>query len=81
MGWFRESRIACRLVGRYWYAPWRSPVLRWRMETYGITDAQGVLLRAEEITARRFVVFCWTHRRILGAFLAWAAELESSQSS
>ncbi len=66
---------ACRLVGPYWYAPWRSPLLRWRMETYGVTDAQGRLLSAHDITPQRFLAFCWTNRRQLLHFLRWAATL------
>ena len=64
---------ACRLAGPYWYAPWRSPLLRWRLETYGVTDEQGRLLSAGEITPRRFLALCWLHRRALWHFLQWSA--------
>ena len=68
-------RVMCRLVGPYWYAPWRSPLLRWRMETYGITDDGGHLLHAADITPGRFFQFSWTHRYALCRFLHWAATL------
>jgi len=45
--------------------PWRSPYLRWRIETYwGIP--------AEEITPVQFWRFVWHHRRELFRFLRWA---------
>ncbi|MGE5645329.1 MAG: hypothetical protein ACM336_06005 [Acidobacteriota bacterium] len=45
--------------------PWRSPYLRWRIETYwGIP--------AESIGFREFVAFGWRHRRELLRFLRWA---------
>ena len=62
----------CRLVGPYWYAPWRSPLLRWRLETYGIVDAQGRALSAADITPGRFLRFSWMHRRSLRHFLQWS---------
>ena len=71
----RMLGVACRLAGPYWCAPWKSPLLRWRMETYGITDEQGRLLSAAQITPRRFLQFCWTERRALRRFLQWAAAL------
>ena len=75
--WWGMAVTATRLVGAYWYAPWKSPLLRWRMETYGITDERGRLLQASEITPRRFIHFSWTHRRTLCRFLQWAAALSA----
>lgn len=49
----------------YRFAPWRSPYLRWRIETYW-----G--LHAEEIGCREFWSFVWTRRRELFRFLQWA---------
>lgn len=72
---WRMLLITYRLVGPYWFAPWRSPLLRWRMETYGLADAQGNMLSAQAITPTQFLAFCWTHRRALGAFLRWSATL------
>jgi len=77
----RMMRVALRLVGPYGWAPWRSPLLRWRMETYGIFDERGHLLHADEITPARFRRFVVTHYRILWAFLRWAARLSVSDRS
>ena len=75
MLWFRVLRVACRLVWPYLLTPWRSPVLRWRMETYGILDEHGQLLHAEEITPSQFFLFTIRNRRALRRFLRWAASL------
>ena len=53
--------------------PWRSPLLRWRLETYGILDEQGRLLHADEVTPARFRAFLIQRRRELLRFLRWAA--------
>ena len=45
--------------------PWRSPYLRWRIETYW-----GI--EADSIDAGRFFRFSWKHRRDLSRFLGWA---------
>ena len=44
--------------------PWRSPYLRWRIETYS-----GI--PAESIRARDFWRFTWRERRELARFLRW----------
>ena len=49
-------------------APWNSPYLRWRIETYW-----G--LHAEEITPSQFRQFVWEHRAELLRFLRWAARI------
>jgi hypothetical protein len=48
----------------YWLAPWKSPYLRWRIETYS-----G--LKAEQITFRDFIAFLWKERRNLLRYLRW----------
>ena len=48
--------------------PWRSPYLRWRIETYS-----G--LHAEKITARDFWQFLWRERRELFRYLSWASRM------
>lgn len=53
---------------RLW--PWRSPYLRWRMETYG-----G--LHANDITFTRFWNFVWTERRELVRYLRWAGRMRN----
>ena len=75
MIWFRMGLIACRLAWPFLLRPWRSPLLRWRMETYGLQDAHGRLLHAEEITPAQFLGFTLRHRGALMRFLRWAASL------
>ena len=52
----------------YRLRPWRSPYLRWRIETYW-----G--LHADEISPREFREFAWEHRGELWGFLKWASEM------
>ena len=53
--------------------PWRSPYLRWRLETYS-----G--LHAETITARDFFHFLISERRQLVRFVAWLSEMRAHAS-
>jgi hypothetical protein len=53
----------------YRLCPWRSPYLRWRVETYW-----G--LHAEAITAREFWRFVWEQRRDLWRFLRWVGRMQ-----
>ena len=71
----RMIRVALRLAGPYLFTPWRSPLLRWRMETYGILDEQGRLLHADNISPSRFFHFVFRYRDALRRFLRWAASL------
>ncbi len=57
-----------RVSRGYRLTPWRSPYLRWRMETYW-----G--LHAEEIGFREFWGFVWKQRRELVRFLRWAERM------
>ena len=50
-------------------APWRSPYLLWRIETYC-----GV--KTQQIGFWEFWEFVWRERRNLGRFLKWTAEME-----
>ena len=79
MVWLRMLRVAVRLSGPYWVVPWRSPLLRWRVETYGLRDEDGRLLHAADITPAHFLRFMVTQRRALWAFLRWAAQLPASR--
>ena len=56
---------ACR---GYRLCPWRSPLLKWRIETYS-----GI--PAEQITFMVFWRFIWNERRELWNFLAWGAQM------
>jgi hypothetical protein len=52
----------------YRLRPWRSPYLRWRMETYwGIP--------ADEISFGDFWRFVWVHRSELARFLNWVERM------
>ena len=53
----------------YRLTPWKSPYLRWRIETYW-----G--LHADEITFAEFWKFVWLQRRELLRFLSWAERME-----
>ncbi len=50
-------------------APWRSPYLRWRIETY-----TGVKMK--DIGFLEFWEFMWKERRELVRFLKWTAEMD-----
>ena len=50
-------------------APWRSPYLLWRIETY-----TGV--KMTQIGFLEFWEFLWTERRNLWRFLKWTAEMD-----
>ena len=56
----------------YRLRPWRSPYLRWRIETYS-----G--LHAETMTGRDVVRFTWRERRQLLRFLRWTAEMDGQK--
>ena len=73
MRWLRMLQVAVRLAWPYLFTPWRSPLLRWRMETYGITSAEGRLLHADQITPADACRFTIHRRRELRRFLRWAA--------
>jgi hypothetical protein len=60
-------KVFWRLTRGYRLRPWRSPYLRWRIETY-----QG--WHAEEIGFARFWGFAWRERRNLMRYVRWAAE-------
>ena len=73
--WMRMGVIALRLVWPYVLRPWRSPLLRWRIETYGVSDAQGSLLHASTLTRADVARFFVMHGRSVARFLRWAAVL------
>lgn len=50
-------------------APWRSPYLKWRMETYA-----G--LKADKIHFFEFWWFLWKERKQMARFLAWTAQMD-----
>jgi len=58
-----------RLSKGYRLCPWRSPYLRWRIETYCGLDA-------ERISPGTFWRFTWNNRRELIRFLRWADKMD-----
>jgi hypothetical protein len=58
-------RIAWRLLKGYRLRPWRSPYLKWRIETWS-----GI--EAARITPAVFFQFSWKHRADLARYLKWA---------
>lgn len=65
-------RILWRLTRGYRLRPWRSPYLRWRIETYWGWHA-------ESITFAQFWSFAWNERRDLLRYLRWAAKQSSHE--
>lgn len=70
--------VAARLSWPHCLTPWRSPLLRWRLETFGVPGPDGRLLHAEEITPRIFLRFILQHSPALLRFLRWAAKIGDS---
>lgn len=71
----RMVLVAFRLAWPHLLCPWRSPLLRWRIETYGLRDERGRLLHADDVTAQHFLSFTLRHRVALLRFVRWAALL------
>ena len=63
-------RLLWQLTRGYRLRPWKSPYLRWRMETYW-----G--LHADQIDWKTFVQFSWRHRKDFRRYLRWAVSQES----
>jgi hypothetical protein len=53
----------------YRLAPWRSPYIKWRIETY-------CGLKMNQIGFLEFWGFMWRERANLGRFLKWTGEME-----
>jgi hypothetical protein len=62
-------RFLWRATRGYRLRPWRSPYLRWRMETYWGMHAEG-------IGFGEFWRFAWQRRRDLERFLRWVERME-----
>lgn len=58
-------RMLWRLTKGYRSCPWRSPYLRWRIETWSGMEAAS-------ITPRVFLKFAWENRAALKRYLNWA---------
>jgi hypothetical protein len=66
-------RLLWRMTCGYRLRPWRSPYLRWRLETYA-----G--LHAESISFSEFWKFFWSERRELLRYFRWAEGMRRSVS-
>ena len=75
MAWLGMIRAAVRLAWPHLLQPWRSPLVRWRMETFGVVDDQGRLLSAAAIDCATFYRFTAAHRGRVIRFLRWAVAL------
>ena len=75
MLWFRMLVVALRLAWPHLLTPWRSPLLRWRVETYGLLGPDGRALHADDVTPADLLRFTLRHRAALLRFLRWAAAL------
>jgi hypothetical protein len=64
-------RFLWRATRGHRLTPWRSPFLRWRIETFWGTPA-------DEIGFSEFWRFVWQRRRDLMRFLAWAERMDSA---
>jgi len=62
-------RIAWRLSKGYRLRPWRSPYLRWRIETYLGVHADG-------ITTSDFFRIAWQERHGFIRYLQWADRMD-----
>ena len=75
MLWLRMFLVALRLAWPHLLTPWRSPLLRWRVATYGLLGADGRALHADDVTPADLLRFTLRHRAALLRFLRWAAAL------
>jgi hypothetical protein len=60
--------VIWKLTRGYRLAPWRSPYLKWRLETY-----TGV--HAEQLDFGRFWSLSWRYRKELVRYLLWAERM------
>jgi hypothetical protein len=60
--------VLWKLTKGYRLTPWRSPYLRWRLETY-----TGI--HAETITFAQFFSLSWRNRKEFLRYLSWAERM------
>lgn len=61
-------RFLWRATKGYRLRPWRSPYLRWRLETYSGK-------RAEAVSLKDFWALAWGEKRQAARFLRWLGEM------
>jgi hypothetical protein len=66
---FSALRFLWNATRGHRFAPWRSPYLRWRVETYSGR-------RAETLTSKSVFSFMWATRGELMQFLRWTGEMQ-----
>ncbi len=66
---FSAFRFIWNATRGYRLRPWRSPYLRWRVETYS-----G--MHAETLTARAVLGFLWSTRWEVLRFLSWTGQVQ-----
>lgn len=66
-------RFAWSATRGHHFRPWRSPLVRWRIETYSGIPADKINLAA-------FLKFCWRERRELRRFLFWTAAMRGHRN-
>jgi len=69
---FEALRYYWVAASGYRLCPWKSPYLRWRLETF-------VGKEAADLDAAKFFRICWRERSRLRSFLNWAAERRAAQ--
>jgi hypothetical protein len=58
----------------YRLRPWRSPYIRWRLETYWGNEAA-------DLNARKFFRLMWRQRGAMARFLKWVEEMRNERQS
>ncbi len=66
---FEAARFLWNATRGYRLRPWRSPYVRWRVETYS-----G--MKAETLTAKSVFAFAWANRCDLLRYLFWTGAVE-----
>jgi len=66
---FEAMRFLWNATRGYRLRPWKSPFLRWRVETY---SGQ----KAETLTAKSVLGFMWSERGELLRFLRWTGQMQ-----
>ena len=69
---FEALRYYWVAAAGYRLCPWKSPYLRWRLETF-------LGKEAADLDAAKFFHICWRERGRLHSFLQWAAERRAQQ--
>ena len=67
---FEIFRFVWQAGRGYRLRPWRSPYLRWRIETYSGR-------KTEDLAAEDFRRFLWSERRRLARYLRWTGAMRA----